>query len=193
MEPSVRHVVLFAIEQVGDRANGKTYVQKLCYFVHRLTGWPLGFRAHYYGPYSDLVSAELSFLSGAGVLSETRRGSGIAGAGGWEIARFDYSLTEAGRRTVNQLAERNTMEAEQIRSSIARVLATGHQSYVDLSFAAKTDWILQTEKGPMTVDGIAGAASRFNWNVEGTDVNKAASFLEGIGLVKVEDEKGNIG
>jgi uncharacterized protein YwgA len=182
-------VVLFVIEQVGDRANGKTYIQKLCYFVQRLKGWQLGFRAHYYGPYSDLVSSELSFLSGAGLLSETRRGSGIAGTGGWEIARFDYSLTEEGRRTVLHLSERNQADAEQLRSAIRSVLSVGNQSYIDLSFAAKTDWILQTEHGPMTFDGIASAAGRFNWNVEGTDVQRAAHFLEGIGLVKVQDHK----
>lgn len=190
MEPSVRHVVLFVIEQVGDRANGKTYIQKLCYFVQRLKGWQLGFKAHYYGPYSDVVASELSFLSGAGLLSETRRGSGIAGSGGWEIARFDYSLTEEGRRTVLHLAERNQADAEQIRSAIRSVLAAGNQNYIDLSFAAKTDWILQAEHGPMTFDGIASAAGRFNWNVEGTDVQKAATFLEGIGLVKVREDRG---
>jgi uncharacterized protein YwgA len=176
---------LFVVDQVGARPNGKTYIQKLCYFVQRLTHWPLGFRAHYYGPYSDVVSAELSFLSGAGLLSETRRGSGVAGAGGWEIARFDYALTDEGHQTVRRLAAQNPGEAGRLRTAIERITGSGNQSYVDLSFAAKTDWILQSEHGPMTFDGIVSAAGRFNWNVEGTDVQKAAHFLERLGLVEV--------
>lgn len=185
MGVNVRHVVLLAVEQVGNRPNGKTYLQKLCYFVQRLTKEHLGFRAHYYGPYSDQVSAELSYLTGAGLLNETRRGSGIAGQGGWEIARFDYSLTDQGRQAL-ALLEEQLPEAAQIRESIQRVMAAGDQNYVDLSFAAKTDWILDSEHGPMTVDGIARAATRFNWNVAGTDVQKAANFLAKLGLVQVK-------
>jgi len=188
MEPSVRQVVLFTVEQLNGSANGKTYLQKVCYFVQRVTKWPLGFRAHYYGPYSDLVSAELSFLTGAGLLDETRRGSGIAGVGGWEIARFDYTLTEDGRRTVERLAQEDAAGVASIRAAVKRVLDVGPQSYVDLSFAAKTDWILQSERGPMTFDGVARAATRFNWNVKGTDVKRATEFLRAIGLVEVRQE-----
>lgn len=185
MDANVRHVVLYAVEQIGGRANGKTYLQKMCYFVQRLTGSSLGFRAHYYGPYSDPVSAELSFLTGAGLLTETRRGSGMAGQGGWEIARFDYGLTEQGRQAVEQLARLDPDKAAEIRGAIRRVLDAGEQSYIDLSFAAKTDWILQSENGPMTFEGIARAAGRFRWNVKGTDVQKAADFLAKLGLVQL--------
>jgi uncharacterized protein YwgA len=184
MDINVRHVVLLAVEQVGNRPNGKTYLQKLCYFVQRLTSKPLGFRAHYYGPYSDQVSAELSFLSAAGLLCEVRRGSGIAGSGGWEIARYDYSLTDQGREALAQIVGQ-LQDAEGIRAAIGRVLAAGDNDYVDLSFAAKTDWILESEHGAMTPEGIAKAATRFNWNVSGTDVQKAATFLSNLGLVQL--------
>jgi len=185
MEPNVRHVVLFAVEQVDGKPNGKTYLQKLCYFVQRLRGWPLGFRAHFYGPYSDQVAAELSFLTNAGLLNEVRRGSGVAGIGGWEIARFDYSLTDQGRKAAEQLAQRRAAGVDEIRAAIRQVLDAGEQNYIDLSFAAKTDWILQAESGPMTLEGVTRAATRFNWNVTGTDVGRAADFLSRLGLVDV--------
>jgi hypothetical protein len=38
----------------------------------------------------------------------------------------------------------------------------------------------------MTFDGIAKAAGRFNWNVKGTDVKKASTFLSKLGLVTVK-------
>ena len=185
MEMNVRHVVLYAVEQASGRANGKTYIQKLCFFVSKLVKQPLGFRAHYYGPYSDHVSSELAFLTGAGMVTETRRGSGMAGAGGWEIARFDYSLTENGKRAVAQLIKKYPDEAHAVRVAIDRVFEAGEQNYVELSFAAKTNWILENQGGPMTFDGIAQAAEKFRWNVSGTDVHKAANFLEKLGLVQL--------
>ena len=185
MSIDIRHVVLLAVEHVSDRSNGKTYLQKLCYFVQRLTNEQLGFRAHYYGPYSDQVSAALAYLTSTGLLSEARRGSGVAGKGGWEIARYDYAITDEGRRALSRL-DQGSLTA--IKNAIERILDAGDQNYVDLSFAAKTDWILDSENGPMTYEGIAGAAARFNWNVSGTDVKRASGFLAKLGLVQLQTQ-----
>jgi len=185
MPVDARHVVLYAVEEVSGRPNGKTYIQKLCFFVSTLIGEPLGFRAHYYGPYSEQVSAELAFLTAGGFLTETRRGSGMAGSTGWEIARFDYSLTEEGRKAVKWLGEKFPEESGKVREAIQRILSAGDLDYVALSFAAKTRWILDHSGGPMTPAGIASAAEKFNWNVNGTDVNKASTFLQQLGLVEV--------
>jgi uncharacterized protein YwgA len=186
MQVNPRHVVLYAIEQIGERPNGKTYIQKLCFFVSKLLQQDLGFRAHYYGPYSDQISGELSFLTGAGFVTESRKGSGLPGTGGWEIARFDYSLTEEGRAAVAQLARRFPVDAKNVRAAIEKVLAAGEQNYVELSFAAKTSWILENEGKAMTFDAIAKAAERFRWDVKGTDAHRAAEFLEKLGLVGVK-------
>ncbi len=112
MSIDVRHVVLYVAEQIGDRPNGKTYVQKVCYFVSKLIGQSLGYRAHYYGPYSDSVSAELAFLTAGGFLAEDRKGSGVAGTMGWEIARYDYRLTKQGTEAVTALRDRFPDDAE---------------------------------------------------------------------------------
>ena len=185
MTASIRHLVLYTVEQVSARPNGRTYIQKLCFFVSKILDRQLGFRAHYYGPYSDQISAELAFLTGAGLVTEARRGSGMPGTEGWEIARFDYSLTEAGNVAVGQLAQRQPADAQVVREAIKRVLDAGDQNYIQLSFAAKTSWILEHEGGPMTFEGISKAADRFQWNVAGTDVQNAATFLEKMGLIKL--------
>lgn len=185
MEATARHVVLFAVELAGDRPNGKTYIQKLCFFVSKLVGLRLGYRAHYYGPYSDEVSAELAFLAAAGMITETRRRVNMASSGGWEAVRFDYSLTEDGKRATTRLKMQLATESREIQQAIEKVFSAGEQNYIDLSFAAKTSWILESEGGPMTFEGIAGAAERFRWNVSGTDVRRAAAFLDKLGLVRL--------
>ena len=185
MTASIRHLVLYAVEQVSARHNGRTYIQKLCFFVSKILDENLGFRAHYYGPYSDLVSAELAYLTGAGLVTEQRCGSGIPGSEGWEIARFDYSLTEAGKQAIAQLERRRSDDALRFRQAIKRVLEFGEQNYIQLSFAAKTCWILESEGTPMTIEGISRAAEKFQWNVAGTDVQNAATFLKKMGLIKL--------
>ena len=137
MPVELRHLVLYVVEQVGERPNGKTYIQKMCFFVEKLIGQPLGFRAHYYGPYSDRVSAELAFLTASGFLYENRRGSGVAGSLGWEIARFDYRLTDRGKEAVEKLKTKRPDEAELVTRAVEKVLQAGQLDYVDLSFAGK--------------------------------------------------------
>lgn len=183
MRIEVRHAVLHVVDMVGGRPNGKTYIQKMCFFVSKLLNEPMGFQAHYYGPYSDQVSAELASLTGAGLLAERRKGSGARSASGWEIARFDYSLTDEGKDAVAYLNTKFPAVSRDLRAAIQRVLDAGDLDYVGLSFAAKTRWILDVSGGPMTTAGVAQAAGKFNWNVEQPQVEAAASFLEKLGLV----------
>ena len=37
----------------------------------------------------------------------------------------------------------------------------------------------------MTIEGISRAAEKFQWNVAGTDVQNAATFLKKMGLIKL--------
>jgi len=185
MKFDARQVVLLVVNEVGDRANGKTFIQKLCFFVSKLTGNPLGFRPHYYGPYSEEVAGELSFLVGGGFLAESRKGSGVAGDGGWEIARYDYQMTEKGREALKFLDEKYRNECEQVRSALMRVLAAGAVDYVDLSLAAKTVWIRDSDGPSLNTDGIAGAALRFGWQVTGAQVDRATEFLRKLDLAEV--------
>lgn len=50
MNIETRHLVFWVIAAVQDRPNGKTYLQKMCFFVGRLLGLELGYRAHHCGP-----------------------------------------------------------------------------------------------------------------------------------------------
>ena len=185
MKFGARQIVLHAVSEMGGHANGKTYLQKLCFFVGKLVGKPLDFRAHFYGPYSDDVSAELAFLVNGDFLTESRRGSGVPGDQGWEIARYDYRITEKGQTAVHWLTERFPDESAQVRAAVRRVLDSGDLDYVGLSFAAKTFWILEQKGQTMTPDGVAEAAKQFRWRVNGQEVTKAAAFLQKLDLARV--------
>jgi hypothetical protein len=177
--------VLWVIAEVEGRPNGRTYLQKMCFFVGRILALDLGYRAHHYGPYSDFVSAEISFLVANGYAFESAKRFGMADGHGWEIARRDYELTERGKQGVLWLDGKHSEEARQVRAAIERVKLAGDLNYVGLSFAAKTYWILSHAGVPMTPERIRDKAKELRWQVETKDIASAADFLQRLNLATV--------
>ncbi len=84
------HLTLFAY---NGELQGRTKLQKTVYFLGVFTESldDLGYRPHYYGPYSAAVADAVSRLKALGFVMEYTLGSGAVGAGGFEIARHDSS------------------------------------------------------------------------------------------------------
>lgn len=177
MKFDARQVVLFVVSELGDRRNGKTFIQKVCFFVGRLTGHRLGFGPHFYGPYSDDVSAEIAYLVGGDLLVESRQGSGVVGETGWELAHIGYCLTDKGRDGLGFLEAKHPTESALVRSAVRQVLSAGPLDYVELSVAAKAVWIEEANGKSLDPGSIASAATRFGWLVSGKQVERASEFL----------------
>lgn len=182
---AARHLVLWVIAAVEAKPNGKTYLQKMCFFVGQILGVDLGHRAHYYGPYSDQVSAEIGFLNANGYVFESRNHSGMADNRGWEVTRCDYQLTDRGTQGVQWLDAKYPADAKRVREAVERVLAAGDLNYIGLSFAAKTFWILSREGQPITFERIADKASHLRWTVGTENVKSASDFLQRLNLATV--------
>ena len=185
MNIELRHLVLWVVAELGERANGKTYLQKMCFFVGQLVGLDMGYRAHYYGPYSDEISNEIAFLNANGYVFESRRHSGMADSRGWEVTRFDYQLSDRGVEGVRFLDEKYPDEGRRVREAVRRVLSAGDLNYVGLSFAAKTYWVLKHEGKPMTFDKVGEKAKQLRWTVGTEEVQKATDFLQRLRLAEI--------
>lgn len=186
MNINLRQFVLLVIDAAGGTVSGKTYLQKLCFFVGvKMRDASLGFRPHYYGPYSDQVSAELSFLKGAGYISEQRRGVGFADSSGWEVTRYDYEVTTEGQAAAQSLRQTHPDDSKIIQDAVRSVIAAGPLDYMALSIAAKTYWIVN-ESGalPISLNRIADQAASLKWKVTTDQVEAATTFLEKLNLVK---------
>src|SRR5579872_2376708 len=83
----------------GGEIWGRTKLQKTIYFLGILTGnlEDLGYRAHYYGPYSDSVTAAVARLKALGFVSESSLHTGAVSDDGFEIARHELVMTEEGK------------------------------------------------------------------------------------------------
>jgi uncharacterized protein YwgA len=180
--------VHLSILAVGDEIKGRTKLQKTVYFLGILSGMlpKLGYRPHFYGPYSDAVAASVNRLKSLGFLTENTVGAGAVGSAGFEIARHDFKLTEEGKRIAEKKADRYPDDWKWLESAASRFLAAGDIDYMKMSVAAKTFFILSNSGKPATATELRYSASRLGWNPTPQEMEESIEFLKKLGLVKTQ-------
>jgi hypothetical protein len=175
--------VLSLISGFGGWIQGRTLLQKRAYFVAQLAGVPveLGYDAHYYGPYSAVVDNCVARLKSLGFVAEENLGFGITNTSGFEMKRYDYRVTEDGKRILESL--RNREDYQRVERACIAILEAGDPNYFVLSIAAKADFILGKRGKAMTRSEIVREAQKFDWHIQGDALNSAVTFLEKLGLV----------
>jgi uncharacterized protein YwgA len=177
------HLALLA---VGGEIKGKTKLQKTMYFLGLLTGQvgELGYRAHYYGPYSDEVADAVSTLEGLGFVSSDVASVGALDPQGFEVRRTDFRLTQEGQAIARSKAGKHAGLFEQLRQAAGALKQAGEQDYVKLSIAAKTFFMLREKNAPATEGELEQLAKRFGWNVSPQQIGEAAEYLRKLGLAE---------
>ncbi len=183
-----RDFVVLAYGAFGGAISGKTNLQKKVYFLGVGLGREskLGYRAHYYGPYSAAVAEANSELKSLGYLSECSTSWG-SDQRWFEIARYDYSLTEEGNRLCNRKRNRQPELYEEIQRLAAAIKAAGDLNYWELLIAAKTFFILKNHGATATFEEIQKVARDLGWEVTEQELDKASDFLEKMDLIERTD------
>ena len=150
---TVREAVLMVIDAAGGAVEGRTAVQKLCYFAGLSLGVDLGHCAHYYGPYSREVEAALENETFAGDLDESMRTFHSTWSAR-EGRHYTYELTDQGRGVVAEIraAKPAAARVAPVVESLG-ALVPGFRQY-PLSLAAKVDLILRQQGGTMMAEQI---------------------------------------
>ena len=99
------------------------------------------------------------------------------------MARYDYSLTEAGTRIAERKAEQLSSLWARVRSAAAVLKQAGNLDYMELSIAAKAYFVLTRLNGKATLEDIAGMLPKFGWSVSQEQLEKATEFLGKAKLV----------
>ena len=178
-------VVLGIVSAFDGEVPGRTYLQKVAYFVGRKLGLRLGFSPHYYGPYSRVITAETEAQVAAGRLSEesaTFAGSG-AGAGPFERVRCTYSLTEGGQRYLDHVRALDDGELEALVQTVNRIRET-QANYQQLSCAAKLDYLLEEAGGRISREAAVSEAKKLGWDITQVDIDAAIRVLQRLDLVR---------
>ncbi|MEZ6056109.1 MAG: hypothetical protein R3C01_05325 [Planctomycetaceae bacterium] len=167
---------------------GKTKLQKLVYFVGILTGKleDLGYRPHFYGPYSEEVAQCITHLKTIGALEQQVSEWGC-NSSGFEIRRYDFSLTSPGQMYANAIRNRNSDTWAKIEEAFTLYNASGDKDYMTLSIAAKTYFLLDQKLGqkraPASNQELSRLASKFGWTVSEQQVSSAVDYLVELKLV----------
>lgn len=187
----LRNSILLLLDAYGGSISGKTLLQKRLYFLQLLLEEhpDMGFRAHYFGPYSDTMSEEVGMLRSSGLVQEAALSFGTIDQRGFERSRYDYRLTDDGKAAVKFLKLRYPRESKQVADAVARLQAAGDLDYMALSIAAKAYFILsKTEHPTLTKDGIRQEAKKFGWEITEKQVDRAIEFLQGLFCAEDESE-----
>jgi hypothetical protein len=188
-ESLVRDVLVLAYQAFGGAMRGKTLLQKRLYFVSVSLGVDLGYEPHYYGPYSEEVAAANAELKSLGYLSESVSAWGVDQRG-FERARHDYALTDAGVRLAARKSRANPELAQRIEAAARIVSEAGNLDYMELSAAAKAYYILTRLGRKATIEEISAMLPRFGWALKQEELEKAAAFLQKMGLAGQKGESG---
>jgi len=168
-------IILLIIDKNDGLIRGKTLLQKRAYFLSILLDLDLGYRPHYYGPYSPIIQGTLDKLKATGFVEERMQGFEALSIFPFESRRFDYALTDDGKK----------VESDAITSSLGRLKRAGDNGdYRILSVAAKTFHVLEINNAPMKVSEIREEARKLGWNISPDQIDNAASLLENLGLVE---------
>ncbi len=177
--------VHLAFLALNGEIKGKTKLQKTVYFLGLLTGHEedLGYRPHYYGPYSDEVANAVERLKTLGFLDQSVAGMGSVDSRGFEVARHDYRLNQSGEKIAKAKAERFSSDWENIQRAAKALAKLFERDYMELSIAAKTYFMLKENKGHTSDADLAALAPKFGWSVKPAQVRSAAQLLADAKLV----------
>lgn len=179
-----REVFLIMLSHAGGAMSGKTLIQKKGFFLDHFLKLGLDYGPHFYGPYSPQLDAAIGQCKALGFVDERVTGYGYSREG-FEVKRYGYELTPDGQIVVEAICARDPVFCSQIRECLDRLANAGEIDYILISIAAKSTYILNMRKKPMTDKEIAAEARTFNWEIGEDEIQKAIGFLEKLGLVTV--------
>ena len=174
-------VLLLFNEVPGQRIEGRTKLQKVAHFfgLHLGMGGVLGYRAHYYGPYSAEAADAASMLVSLGFLNETVPSGTLEGQG-FERRKYVYALTEEGKEAatvISRHAEPGFID--RLQDAVRELHAVIESDYVPLSFAAKVLWITKGRLESET-ERIQENAETVGWKLDDDQVTDARGFLNAL-------------
>jgi len=177
MDP--KDAALIAVGQSGQIV-GRTLLQKKLYFAAVLAEKELGFRPHYYGPYSPDVADAIDSLVANRFLKETTETFPGQESIFGEWRRHSYELTEDGNLLLQALGD--TGEARKLREALDKVNSQPiGEDFNLLSVAAKVH-VLLGEKSPATASEIKRKALEYGWQLSEQQIRDVAQYLVDLDL-----------
>ena len=179
----IQDLILLVIGGEAEKSlRGRTTIQKKLYFLSVLNKTDLGFRPHYYGPYSSPVAENLDILVYARFLKEVTESYSTDQNVFGEIRRHTYSVTSDGKDVMDEIEKDDVYEdwKRAIKTLNRQPLA---RDFNTLSIAAKVYYIVNRQK-KATTEQIQQVAKEYGWNIDDSQFDKVRSFLKALELIR---------
>lgn len=182
---SSNDVVLAVMEGFEGDIQGRTLFQKVSYFVAAQMGIDVGYKAHYYGPYSSVIASTISELVMMGEVQEFHQANTNPFEGHDGDRKFyRYCITEDGNQA-SKIHRSWHPDLYEQAVQIARTIRNTNVDYMQLSFAAKIHYLLwQTDQDLFAMRAIQDAAKELGWPMTETDIHAGIEVLKKLGYVR---------
>lgn len=177
----IYEIILLLIKGFGGELGGRTLIQKLCYFFSVYKGKNMGFKPHFYGPYSPYVENALDELEGIALVDKEVECLG-ENSEGEEVKKYNYRLTKYGKQALDTITP--SLERQELDEFIGLAKMNEIPSTTDISIAAKSHFILNRENRTLTYDEIRNKAGAFKWKIKPESIDKAIDILKSFNMVK---------
>jgi uncharacterized protein YwgA len=174
-EPSIIILALYAAEGTME---GKTTLQKWCYFASVKTGLDLGYEPHFYGPYSKTIARATDELIASDFILERGR-----------ITQHDrviytYTLTNDGMSIARDLVKQFP-KLYKVLEEIARTCnETVGNNISILSWAAKIYYLLQKKGKQITYEEIEKIGTNLGWELSEREIDSGVKLLSALRLAR---------
>jgi uncharacterized protein len=172
-------LVLLILGASKSPVRGRTVIQKTGYFTHVSVpeAKSIGFKPHFFGPYSPEIAAALGDLVGMGYVHEdadtTARGNAV----------YTYALTKDGRVLAQTVKKSHQAAFESIRRIEQTCRDDAQLNPNILSWAAKTHFLLQQKDTPLSEAEAVEMGKDYNWDLSSEDLGRGVQLLLKLGLV----------
>lgn len=177
-------IFLLMLKAAEGPIRGKTLVQKRAYFLNKMMEVGLYYKPHFYGPYSPNLETAIGRCRALGFVEQRTVSYGFNTEKGFELKRYDFTLTPDGETIVENLMQREPEKSAAIIKLFKMIAENDGEDYVKLSLAAKTMYVLEIQGREMKYKEIVQEAKKYDWNISDEAVDKAAAFLRSMGLVE---------
>ncbi|MFH1195346.1 MAG: hypothetical protein V1720_06515 [bacterium] len=173
--------ILVLLEIAGGEIQGKTLIQKQAYFISEFLGIYLGYKAHFYGPYSQKIEDALNYNTYLNLIDEYCTVWG-ADPYGFERKKYEYKLNAAGREIVDGIKEKERDLYNSVKEIFEKLINSGvNDDYIAISIAAKVHYILtNSNDDDFTNEKIIAIARSFGWNISEPSIISAIKILQTV-------------
>lgn len=187
--PTIDLLLLCYLAHKGP-IEGRTRLQKMVYFVGRRLNRnglfkfnELSYRPHYYGPYSSEIDNDNRELKALDLVKEDQCKIKV-GRKGFDLCRYDYYLTEDGKKIAKRIKNEYQDIWKEVESVIEEI-KSANLNTAELSIAAKSHFIIDNHNRPITSESIQQQAKELGWDIDQKEIDKAERFLLDFGLIKL--------